>query len=198
MHADLLVFSNCLWLLLLLFWAGAAPFAKRIVQQEPTLIWLAQMTAFVAGMYLLVFPPCPIRLLNETVFPDTLPESLIGTGLVTIGIAFVVWARVVLGRNWSSSSALKRNHELVRRGPYGMVRHPIYTGLSIAILGSALEHGEVRSILAVVICAIGFWSRIRAEESLLIRQFQAEYLAYKENVPAFVPSIPLTQASEPS
>ncbi len=148
------------------------------------MIWLAQMGAFVAAMYLLVFPPLPILWLNTPVFPAFLS---VGACIVTFGIAFVVWARFVLGKNWSSSSAVKKDHELIRRGPYKWVRHPIYTGLGIAILGSALEHGEVRSLIAVAICAIGFLSRIRVEEELLIQQFQGEYLSYREEVPAFVP-----------
>jgi protein-S-isoprenylcysteine O-methyltransferase Ste14 len=185
----LLVYANSLWLLLLIYWAIAAPSAKKIIRQEPTWAWLCQMTAFVAAMYLLVFPPLPIDWLNRAAFAETLPISLVAASLVTVGIAFVVWARVVLGRNWSSSSALKQDHELIRSGPYGWVRHPIYTGLSVAILGSALQHGEVRSFLAVAICAIGFWSRIRTEERLLTQQFQAEYLAYKDEVPPFIPSV---------
>lgn len=188
MPAGLIVYSNCLWVLLLVLWAAAAPFAKKIVLQEPTLTWLAQMAAFVAAMYLLVFPPLPIAWLNRPLFPATVLICLIGAGLVTVGIAFVAWARLTLGRNWSSSSALKQDHELIRSGPYRWVRHPIYTGLSVAILGSALEHGEVRSLLAVAICAIGFWSRIRAEEQLLMQQFQSEYTAYADEVPAFFPS----------
>lgn len=193
MKETLLVTSNCLWLALLFFWAAAAPFAKKIVRQEPILIWLTQMAAFVVAMVLLVFPPLPVGWLNESAFSVTLAESWVGASLVAVGIAFVAWARLVLGRNWSSSSAVKHGHELIRSGPYRWVRHPIYTGLGIAVIGSALLHGEVRSLIAVAICGVGFWSRIRAEEHLLIQEFQAEYLAYREEAPAFVPSLRLTK-----
>ncbi len=67
----------------------------------------------------------------------------LGMGLTAVGIAFALWARLWIGRNWSGTITIKDQHELIQRGPYSLVRHPIYTGLLLAFLGTALVHGEV-------------------------------------------------------
>jgi len=77
----------------------------------------------------------------------------------------------------------------VRRGPYRLVRHPIYTGLLLALAGSVLEYGQVRSFLAIVVCGVGFWLKMRTEEAFMFERFGAEYLTYRQQVSALVPFI---------
>jgi protein-S-isoprenylcysteine O-methyltransferase Ste14 len=92
--------------------------------------------------------------------------------LVFLGLAFAVWARRHIGSNWSGTVTVKENHALVRTGPYAWVRHPIYTGLLAAILGSAIARGELRGVWAVALCTIAFVSKLRTEE-----RWMRKYLA---------------------
>jgi len=100
-----------------------------------------------------------------------------------------VWARIYLGRNWSGVAALKADHEPVTSGPYGLVRHPIYSGLALAFIGTALALGQWRGVLAVVLMLIAIWHRVAVEERLMRQQFGAAYDAYVRCVRAWLPRI---------
>jgi protein-S-isoprenylcysteine O-methyltransferase Ste14 len=67
------------------------------------------------------------------------------------------------------------------------MRHPIYTGILVALFGSALQHGLVRSFLAVVICGVGLWMKVSAEEQFMVHRFGDQYLRYRRDVSALVP-----------
>jgi protein-S-isoprenylcysteine O-methyltransferase Ste14 len=122
-----------------------------------------------------------------------LPErdwlQALGCALALAGVALAVRARQVLGENWSVAVQLKRGHELIERGPYRWVRHPIYSGLLLAFLGTAVLVGELRGLLALAIVAVSFWFKLRLEERWLGEQFGAAYADYKTRVKALVPGI---------
>ena len=111
----------------------------------------------------------------------------IGAALSFAGVAFSVWARVLIAGNWSTDVKLKRDHELIVAGPYALVRHPIYTGLLMTFAGTALAVGEWRAVLAVV--AAAFWRKLRLEEALMRRQFGEAYAQYAARVPALIPFV---------
>ncbi|MGH9404555.1 MAG: methyltransferase family protein [Terriglobia bacterium] len=102
------------------------------------------------------------------------------------GVAFAIWARLTLGANWSAVPSIKHGHELVVAGPYCFVRHPIYGGILIALLGSALAAGAVWLIL-VVLAAAMFALRIPREERLMMQQFPNEYPGYARRTKALIP-----------
>ena len=113
-----------------------------------------------------------------------------GERLITaLGLALTVWARLVLGTNWSGSVTVKQDHTLVRRGPYRMVRHPIYTGLLLAFAGSALARGEWRGLLAVLIAWLALWRKWRLEERWMAETFGPAYSDYAARTPAIFPRI---------
>src|SRR5277367_994188 len=82
----------------------------------------------------------------QSFVPNTDLAGVAGLLLVTVGIAFSIWARLHLGGNWSGSVTIKQGHTLIRRGPYTIVRHPIYTGFLFAIVGVAIIVGEYRAL----------------------------------------------------
>lgn len=125
--------------------------------------------------------------LNERFVPDLIWVAWTGLGLTVIGLAFTCWARVTLGRNWSGIVQLKQNHELIIRGPYGLVRHPIYTGLLLAFFGTALAIGEWHALISVPVVAFAFWRKLRLEEQWLCELFGDQYRAYMRRVKALVP-----------
>ena len=123
------------------------------------------------------------------VFPDELWVNLLGILLTFAGLAFAFWARVRLGGNWSSSVTVKVGHELVRTGPYRWVRHPIYSGLVLAMSGTAMANGEVRGVIAVVLVFIGFTIKSRIEERAMIDTFGAEYEDYRRSTGGILPKL---------
>lgn len=114
--------------------------------------------------------------------------QLLGTILCGAGIAFAIWARAHLGRNWSGTPSMKEGHELVTSGPYRFVRHPIYTGIIAAILGSALVVGTVWFIVFFVSIGNFIW-RIPLEERYMTQLFPDQYPEYKKRTKALVPFV---------
>ena len=104
------------------------------------------------------------------------------------GFAFCWWARVHLGRLWSGTITKKEGHRVVDTGPYALVRHPIYTGLLLAMLATAIAKGTVLGIAGAVLLAVGLTLKARMEEQWLRRELGADaYDAYRRRVPMLVP-----------
>lgn len=112
----------------------------------------------------------------------------IGAAICAAGVALVIAARRNLGRNWSDLVVLKRNHELIQSGPYRWIRHPLYSGMLLAILGSVMTVNSRFAYIAVPIVWLGFWLKAHREEALLEQRFP-EYRHYRQRVKAFIPSI---------
>lgn len=114
--------------------------------------------------------------------------GVVGIVLCAAGIAFAIRARRYLGRNWGMPMSLQEGHELVTTGPYARVRHPIYTGILLAMLGSALTVGAAWFIPFVIFCVYFVYSA-KTEEKLMMQQFPNEYPAYKERTKMLVPFV---------
>jgi protein-S-isoprenylcysteine O-methyltransferase Ste14 len=181
--------TQLLYLLLSAVWLGSLPFVKRTVQKESLSSGLQHTIVVAAGLYLLFGSPFTPAWFNQPVFTVTLPIALAGFGLAICGVGFSIWARLILGENWSSSPTIKQDHTLIVTGPYRAVRHPIYAGLLIALLGSALQHGLVRSFFAVLTCAVGLYLKVSVEEQFMVQRFGEAYLRYRTNVNALVPYV---------
>ena len=106
------------------------------------------------------------------------PLQWAGVGLTLVGIGFAFWARAHIGRNWGMPMSLRQDHELVTCGPYAYVRHPIYTGIILAMIGSALAVGLVWLVL-FVITLVYFAFSARTEEQMMVAQFPNAYPAYR-------------------
>lgn len=85
--------------------------------------------------------------------------------------------------------SIKEDHQLITSGPYALVRHPIYTGLLLALVGSAMAMGEWRAVLAFSLAWLALWRKLRLEEHLMHRQFGETYQAYCQRVPALIPFV---------
>jgi len=176
-----------LWLSWLVYWLWASRNVKPSERREPMGSRLLHVVPLVVACYLLGARGSSIAFLDDRLFPAA-PWVLWVAVLVTaLGLLFTVWARVHLGRNWSGVVTVKREHELIDTGPYAFVRHPIYTGLLVAFIGSAVAVGEWRGVLAVVIAWAALWRKLRFEERWMIERFGERYLDYRKRVPALVP-----------
>jgi protein-S-isoprenylcysteine O-methyltransferase Ste14 len=111
-----------------------------------------------------------------------------GMGLVlfALGLGFAIWARVHIGRNWGGPMTQKDEPELVTSGPYSLVRHPIYSGILAAGVGTAVALGWVW-LIAVGLAGIYFLYSARVEERYLLEQFPDAYPEYKRSTRTLVP-----------
>ncbi len=109
--------------------------------------------------------------------------------MVVAGTAFAVWARVYLGKYWSATVALKSDHELIRTGPYSRIRHPIYTGIILALAGTAVAVNSYWSYVGVAIFVVIFWLKARAEEALLAGEFGPRFEDHRSKTGFFLPKL---------
>lgn len=180
---------NALWLAWGIYWCVAAIGGKRIRYRESVTSRLLHLVPMFAGIVLLVRRPSAHGWLTQRYLPATAAWFFVGLALAILGLGFSVYARRWLGRNWSGTVTLKEDHELIRGGPYHWVRHPIYSGLLLAILGSAIAEGEWRGPLGLALIAIAFLRKISVEERVLTEQFGDAYRRFQADVPALVPGV---------
>ncbi|HEY3911043.1 MAG TPA: isoprenylcysteine carboxylmethyltransferase family protein [Stellaceae bacterium] len=175
-----------LWVAWLAYWLIAARNVKPTRWREPIGSLALHLVPGILCIALLtaprVFPPG----LRTRFVPAGHLLPLVGTLCVAAGLGLAVWAGLHLGRNWSGIVTLKKDHALVCTGPYRTIRHPIYSGLLLALVGTALAIGEWRGVLAVLCALIAFLWRIRVEEARMRRTF-AEYEAYRRRSAALIP-----------
>jgi len=179
-----------LWVVWRLYWIASARDVKVTARQESVASRASHIAPLFVGVVLLALPTGRAALLAERILPRSPAGYWIGVALIILGLSFAVWARRHIGRNWSATVTVKTDHVLVRTGPYGWVRHPIYTGLLTAILGTAIARGELRGVWALALCTAAFVSKLRTEERWMREVFGEEYERYRAAVPALIPLFP--------
>jgi protein-S-isoprenylcysteine O-methyltransferase Ste14 len=120
------------------------------------------------------------------IIPDSPLAGITGIVLTLAGLGFSAWARLQLGKYWSSMVMIKVGHRIIKTGPYRIVRNPMYTGLFIAYVGAAIAIGELLAFAALGIGIAAVWIKIKAEEEILLEKFGEEYLQYKREVRAAI------------
>lgn len=178
-----------LWLVWLAGWLLAAGRTKQTARTESFGSRLSYTVPLWVAVWLFLSDRLPWPALNDRFVPVAEWPGAVGFALVVLGLAFSAWARVYLGRNWSAAVTLKQDHELVRSGPYRWVRNPIYTGMLIAIAGSALARGRWSAALALALAIGSFWYKARKEERVMHDAFGADYERYKREVKSLIPFV---------
>jgi isoprenylcysteine carboxyl methyltransferase (ICMT) family protein YpbQ len=145
------------------------------------------------GLMLLGFvcawPTLRSSTLGARFVPATPALETIGVLLVAAGAGFAIWSRHVLGANWSAAVTIKEEHRLIRRGPYAIVRNPIYTGDIAIVVGMALAVGEIRGLVGVALMVGAVWHKGRTEERFLLAEFGDEYADYQREVRFLLPFV---------
>lgn len=176
-----------LWWAWLIYWALAARGVKAAQRKEGALSRLAHFGPLILAGWMLGADRLPGDVLGARLWPRTEATFWIGAALLAGGLGFCVWARRVIGRNWSGTVTVKEGHELVRTGPYALVRHPIYTGLLLAFAGTALVVAEARGVVAVLMVLLALWRKLRLEERWMGETFGEAYAAYRRETAALIP-----------
>jgi protein-S-isoprenylcysteine O-methyltransferase Ste14 len=128
-----------------------------------------------------------LGVLNRRFLPERGWIAMLGAVLTAAGVAFAIWARRHIGKNWSAQVTIRQEHELIRSGPYARIRHPIYTGLLLAVAGTAIAIGEYRAIVAFAVIAIGFVVKAKREEAFLATQFGPAFDEHRRQTGFFLP-----------
>jgi len=114
----------------------------------------------------------------------------LGTAMSLLGVAIALWSIVTLGRHYDLVLEIHADHQLVRGGPFAMVRHPVYSGLALHFVGACVATGNVVLAAGTLLVTFpSFWIRARAEEVLLRERFGGEYDRYAREVPMLVPRV---------
>jgi protein-S-isoprenylcysteine O-methyltransferase len=128
--------------------------------------------------------------LQTQITPDTDAVQIAGVACCAAGVALAIWARWILGANWSASPTIKEGHELITAGPYRFVRHPIYTGLLLALFGSqVLAAGRACDLIIYAVIAVGLHFKSKVEEGFMMQTFPDAYSEYRHHTKAIIPFI---------
>ena len=115
--------------------------------------------------------------------------ELLGLPILLGATAFTLWARAALGTMWSSAPLAREQHQLRTEGPYGITRHPIYTGILGMLIGTALLSGLGYWAVVVAVVIVGLEVKIHYEEQLMTASFPQGYPAYRRRVPQLIPGL---------
>jgi protein-S-isoprenylcysteine O-methyltransferase Ste14 len=177
-----------LWILFALYWLVSALKRKKTKQRESILQRLGYVLPLALAFFFLSRPEAHFYpILGNRFVPDTALMQWIAVLLTAAGIAIAFWARFHLGANWSGTVTLKEDHELIRTGPYHTIRHPIYTGIMLAMLGTAVVIGEVRGLIGVAVAWLSFYIKARREEAFLSQEFGPRFKEHCQHTGMFLP-----------
>jgi len=172
-----------LWTIYIVYWIVSARKVKRDIRREGG--WWARLaTTIIIGVILGFIAPVFLK----PFFSQNTVVSIIALILTVVGIGLAIWARYHLGANWSSRPSIKEGHELITSGPYRFIRHPIYSGLLLAFIGTALINGLIWSFIFIAI-ALNLIPKVLTEERLMTQQFPEQYPEYKKKTKALIPFV---------
>jgi protein-S-isoprenylcysteine O-methyltransferase Ste14 len=177
-----------LWAIWIIGWMIAAFDVKRTRWREPRATAVYNRAPVMLGLLMLLLAPWLPAVLTRQLMPFGAELPALGTLLVLLGLLFAAWARWHLGRNWSGTVTVKEDHTLIKSGPYRLVRHPIYSGIALALFGTALADGAAYGFIATALILAGFVLRIQLEEARMRDTFP-EYVDYCRHTARLIPGV---------
>jgi protein-S-isoprenylcysteine O-methyltransferase Ste14 len=193
MKIDPLTLAGYCWFGIGLFWLAGLAFTKRVARRMPASARLFQIAVGLLGVTLMTGRWFDQGWMAHLFLPDT-PGALqfaawTGLALTFVGCLFACWARITLGGNWSGEATVKHNHELIVSGPYALTRHPIYTGLLTAAIGTTLIIARWHSVVGLVVVVLMLILKMSQEERMMTQQFPESYASYRRRVRALIPGL---------
>ena len=163
------------------YWLVSWLRVKPTKAREKSVDRLLTLVVVVVAFNLLFGDLMRLGLLGARFVVDEPWIAAMGIAVTWVGVAIAVWARYCIGEYWSARVTLKEGHQLIRSGPYAFVRHPIYTGMLVAAIGTTLVVGEWRGIIAVILLLAAHSRKAMREEALLAKEFGEEYTSYRKH-----------------
>ena len=180
------IVNVALWVAWFISWLLAALWRERAAKQPPARSQIFYRVLVMAGVVFLfdrVFPP-----LDRPLWHSLFPLEWLFVATSAFGFAFTWWARIHLGKLWSSNVGRKADHRIVDSGPYAIVRHPIYTGIIIASSATAALRATAGAWIGMALLTAGWYVKARLEERFLREQLGPDnYDAYARRVPMLIP-----------
>lgn len=178
-----------LWVAWFAYWGISALGRPKPSRFDKGPSFLAYRGANLTAILLLLVPRFRDTLINTPIFEPTTAVMIVGLALTVSGLMISVWARWHLGAQWTGRVGVREGHQLVRSGPYRFVRHPIYSGLLLAFVGSALIYADWRALIAIGLMAAALAFKLQREERWMREHFAADYQAYHRQVAAIIPGV---------
>lgn len=178
-----------LWLIFCIYWAVSALAVKRTKQTEPVGYRFGTVAVLAAGAFLIFSRRAHFGVLSSRFLPERAWIQAVAIVMIALGVAIAIWARRHIGQYWSARVTLKEDHQLIRSGPYARVRHPIYSGLLLAMIGTAVSVGEWRAVVGVLLVFLAHWQKALREEKLLAGQFGSTYQEYCSRTGSLIPRL---------
>jgi len=175
------------WIIFGAYWLAGALKTRRTIHQESLASRYGVFLLEAVGFVMLFSRVAEIGVLGRRVIPQTSASVVAGVVLTWMGIAIAVWARWHLGQYWSARITLKEGHKIIRSGPYAYFRHPIYSGLDLAVLGVAIAIDEWRCVMGVALIVLGYWIKAKKEESMLATQFGEIFEEHRRHTGFLIP-----------
>jgi protein-S-isoprenylcysteine O-methyltransferase Ste14 len=178
-----------IWLVWLCSWVAASFWSGRTQTRIATLeSWTYRAAMIVGG--LLIGPWTPRLLAEKPLWHVSFGSACVLAAVMLVGLGFTWWARIYLGRLWSSVISRKEDHRIIDTGPYGLVRHPIYTGLILALVATGIAEATVTALIGAALLILGVWMKASSEERFLRAELGPQYDAYSRRVPMLIPFLP--------
>jgi protein-S-isoprenylcysteine O-methyltransferase Ste14 len=175
------------WIVFVVYWIIGAMKTRATRDKEPFTSRSAVLLIEMLG-YLLVFSDSAgIGILGTRFIPRAMASAVLGVVFTWSGIGLAVWARYHLAEYWSARITIKEDHQLIRTGPYSHLRHPIYSGLILATIGSALVIDKWRCVLGVCLVTVGYCFKASGEETMLARQFGEAFREHQKHAGFLIP-----------
>ena len=179
--------SSKIWFVWCILWLLMAAWSKPSKRREFPWQRLEHVIPMVIGFALIYNHNADVSFLARRIVPQNDAVTIIGLLLTVGGLVFAVWARIALGANWSGTVTIKSGHNLIRRGPYKWIRHPIYTGLLASMAGTVMLQGEVRAFLGFTLVLLALYRKARREERFLSEEFGEGFAEHAKHTGMFLP-----------
>ena len=168
------------------YWALEARRTKPVLGSG--MIWWLAWFFSLLEFPVYCLPLSSIPILGWRLAPRFAGVEILGAAMCASGVGLAIWSRHVLGRSWSNTAALREGHALITHGPYAIIRHPIYFGVMLSVVGSILVLLEVRALVWLVDAVVCF-RKMEPEERTLRSTYPNEYADYERKVKRLLPGL---------
>jgi protein-S-isoprenylcysteine O-methyltransferase Ste14 len=192
MHAHLLTILGYLWAAFGLYWFAAAARGRSAAGTEhqtgePHFFRVVRLSILATTFALLFWQRLAIGFLGRPFVPEFPALDYAGFVATLAGLGVATWARIHLGRNWSDKVVIQAGHQLIRTGPYARLRHPIYSGVLLGVLGTAVVLGQWRGAIAFLLLLTNYAVKARKEDRILAESFGQQFQEHKQRAGFLLP-----------
>jgi protein-S-isoprenylcysteine O-methyltransferase Ste14 len=181
--------EKMMWFAITLYWIISALFVKKTVKRQPVRERMGYIICVLIAFCLLFENYISYAFLYRKVLFQSEIWKMTGLLFCAAGLIFSLTARIYLGKNWSGTITIKKNHQLIQSGPYRITRNPIYSGFLLAFAGCAISLGQLRGWLGIIFLLIAMLVKIKKEEEFMNAVFGTAFQLYKSKVKRLIPGI---------